>query len=271
MCRKLQFVTKKTKPGIMFQYLLKLLTDFPAHQHRANWQNSQFKTLIDNLPIDHAVCVHDFSESYRCSDQRERQSSYFQKTEVSIHVTILYRHSILEKDGIYSSPENPKLIREQFFVISPDMQHDRSFTQYCQKQISTNVTCMDEWTDGCSSQYTSRLCMGDVSYNTLGYKTLIRNFYETSHAKGPQDAGGGFLKSQADIAVVRRKTKIQCAKDFYNFCTNNLQNPKSGMYNAAYLDLYRQFRVMNLLITRQSQRIERFIKLFRRKILRENW
>ena len=65
MCRKLQFVTKETKPGIMFQYLLKLLTDFPAHQHRDNWQNSQFKTLIDNLPIGHAVCVHDFSESYR--------------------------------------------------------------------------------------------------------------------------------------------------------------------------------------------------------------
>ena len=108
------------------------------------------KTLIDNLPIDHAVCVYDFSESYKCSDQREIQSSYFQKTEVSIHVTILYRHSILEKDGINSSPENPKLIREQFFVISPDTQHDRSFTQYCQKQISANVTTymygrMDGW------------------------------------------------------------------------------------------------------------------------------
>ena len=35
MCRKLQFVTKETTPGIMFQYLFKLLTDFPAHQHRA--------------------------------------------------------------------------------------------------------------------------------------------------------------------------------------------------------------------------------------------
>ena len=58
------------------------------------------------------------------------------KTEVSIHVTILYRHVILEKDGIDSSPQNPKLIREQFFVISPDTQHDRSFTQYSQKLIS---------------------------------------------------------------------------------------------------------------------------------------
>ena len=95
MCRKLQFVTKGTNTGIIFQHILKLLTDCPARQHRANWQNSQFKTLIDNLPIDHAVCVHDFSESYRCSDQREIQSSYFQKTKVNIHVTIVYRHSML--------------------------------------------------------------------------------------------------------------------------------------------------------------------------------
>ena len=63
----------------MFQNLLKLLTDFLAHQHRANWQNSQFKTLIDNLAIDHAVCVHNFSESYRCSDQPEIQSSFLKK------------------------------------------------------------------------------------------------------------------------------------------------------------------------------------------------
>jgi hypothetical protein len=52
MCQKLQFVTKETKPGIMFQYLLKLLTDFPAHQHRANCQNSQFKTLDTNCHMD---------------------------------------------------------------------------------------------------------------------------------------------------------------------------------------------------------------------------
>jgi SMC interacting uncharacterized protein involved in chromosome segregation len=62
---------------------------------------------------------------------------------VTICVGILF----LKKDGIDSSPEIPKLIREQFFVISYDTQHDRSFTQHCQKQIfdylksiSSNVT-----------------------------------------------------------------------------------------------------------------------------------
>jgi hypothetical protein len=40
---------------------------------------------------------------------------------------------------------------------------------------------------------------------------------ETTHAKGPQDAAGGFLKNQADLAVVRGKTSIQSAKDFFDF------------------------------------------------------
>ena len=51
---------------------------------------------------------------------------------------------------------------------------------------------MHEFTDGCSSQYKSRHCLGDLSFaNTeYGYKVFHRNFFETSHAKGPQDAAG---------------------------------------------------------------------------------
>jgi hypothetical protein len=31
-----------------------------------------------------------------------------------------------------------------------------------------------------------------------GYDLFRRNYFETSHAKGPQDAAGGFLKNQVD-------------------------------------------------------------------------
>jgi hypothetical protein len=46
--------------------------------------------------------------------------------------------------------------------------------------------------------------MGDISTacSTLNYSKLSRNFYEISHAKGPKDATGGFLKKQADLAVL---------------------------------------------------------------------
>ena len=77
--KKIQLVKKVTKPGHMFQYFKDQLHTFPAHQFRATWQNNQLKNLLDNLPIDHAVCIHDFSENYRCSDRTEMQSCYFQK------------------------------------------------------------------------------------------------------------------------------------------------------------------------------------------------
>jgi hypothetical protein len=234
---KLMLTKKTTKPGPMFDHFKTLLESFPAHQYRANWQSEQYKNLINSLPMDHAVCVHDYSENYRCSERNEIQSAYFQRTEVSIHVSILHRHAVLEVDGVESMPEAPVIISEHVFVIAPDLQHDRHFTSYCQKNISeylqsisAGVKTMHEFTDGCTSQYKSRNCMGDVSMSAdLGYDVLIRNYYETAHAKGPQDAAGGFLKNQADLAVLRGRATIQSARDLYDFAEETLQTPQSGM------------------------------------------
>jgi hypothetical protein len=60
--------------------------------------------------------------------------------------------------------------------------------------------------------------LDDLSFATTeyGYKVFHRHFFETSHAKGPQDAAGGFIKRQADIAVLRGNTIIQNAKADHN-------------------------------------------------------
>jgi len=230
--RKLQIVKCQTPPGQLFRHLMALMETFPAHQLRASWQNEAYKDICSNLPANHAVCVHDYSKNYRCSDKKEIQSSYFQRNEVSIHVSIIKRHRTAEDD----TPEN--IITEQFFVISYDLKHDRHFTSFVQKCIASylqslnlDVKVMHEFCDGCSAQYKSRNCMGDVSCNSLGYDTLIRNYHETSHAKGPQDAAGGIIKRLADTAVLRGKTTIQNAEDFYNFANDSLEIPKSGIYH----------------------------------------
>jgi hypothetical protein len=61
--------------------------------------------------------VYDFSENYRCSQLQELQSTYFQKTEVSIDVSVIDRHTMLEYDGIDNNDnneENPNVITEHF-------------------------------------------------------------------------------------------------------------------------------------------------------------
>jgi hypothetical protein len=44
----------------------------------------------------------------------------------------------------------------------------------------------------CQSQYKSRNCVGNIveSFQDLGYSKLVRNFFESSHGRGPQDAAG---------------------------------------------------------------------------------
>jgi hypothetical protein len=51
--------------------------------------------------------------------------------------------------------------------------------------------------------------MGDVAQSSsdFGYVT-IRNYFETLHAKGPQDGAGANLKHKADMAVVKQQVNI---------------------------------------------------------------
>jgi hypothetical protein len=61
-------------------------------------------------------------------EKHELQTSYFQKAEVSLHVSIIYRHAILEYDHVDSTEENPNIVAEHFFVVIPDPVHDNHFT-----------------------------------------------------------------------------------------------------------------------------------------------
>ena len=230
--RRLQLVVKCTPPGEMFDYFKNLLVKFPSHQRRAKWQHDQMKCLIENLPFGHVCCVHDYSENYACQQQDQPQSMYFSQIQASIHVTVLHRHPLKEIDGENRSG----IVTEHLFVISPDLKHDHHSVQHCRmlvaqylQSINYDVKFLHEWTDGCSAQYKSRHCMGDVSYSVadLGYPT-IRNYFETSHAKGPQDGAGANLKSKADMAVIRRQQVIQNAHDLYTFAQGNMLTPVSG-------------------------------------------
>ena len=68
--------------------------------------------------------------------------------------------------------------------------------------------------------------MGDISYleDDFGFKT-IRNYYKTSHTKGPQGGAGANVKHTVDMAVIKCQVTIWNAQDLYQFCVDNLQQP----------------------------------------------
>lgn len=239
---------KTTKAGEMFVYFKTLLDSFPGHQFHAKWQQEQMKRNVENLPIGEVCCVHDYSENYSCQYQDQIQSLYFSQAQVSIHVTILHRHAVEHIDGLESSPEKREIVTEHLFVVSPDIKHDHDSVHECRgiiaeylKEINCPVTVMHEWTDGCAAQYKSCHCMGDVSYSKVDFGFLtLRNYFETSHAKGPQDGAGANLKHKVDMAVIKHQVVVQNACDLFDYANENLTKPSSSRYKSQSVGLKRR-------------------------------
>ena len=91
------------------------------------------------------------------------------------------------------------------------------------------------------AQYKSRHCMGDVSFsvNDFGFLT-VRNYFETSHAKGPQDGAGASLKHKADMAVIRREDVIQNANELFDFARANLSLASTTHFQSQVVKLKRR-------------------------------
>lgn len=239
--KKIALVQKETSPSELFKYFKELLGSYPYHSFMARWQRDQLDNLLENLPLGHVVCVHDYSEGYACRQQDETQSEYFDVAKVSLHVTILHRHATEAKDGVTSTEEEPHLIKEHLFVISDDPVQDQDSVHkvqnlihsYLANDVGCNIIKMHEFTDGCAAQYKSRHCIGDLSCSLADFGFhVVRNYFETSHAKGEQDAAGSHVKQKVSQAVLRRTTTIKSAKSMHEYLEQNFTQRAASSFNA---------------------------------------
>ena len=105
--------------------------------------------------------------------------------------------------------------------------------KYLTQDLGCNVIKMHKFTDGCPAQYKSRHCLGDLSCSFADFGYLIQcNFFETSHAKGEQDAAGSHIKQKVSQAVLRRTAIIKDAKTMYDFLIKNFSRPAASSFNA---------------------------------------
>ena len=83
--------------------------------------------------------------------------------------------------------------------------------------------------------------MGDVSFSVPDFGFLtIRNYFETSHAKGPQDGAGANIKYKCDMAVINRKVVIQNAKDLFSFVEKEFKDPSPSRFQSENVRLKRR-------------------------------
>ncbi|XP_021339567.1 uncharacterized protein LOC110440744, partial [Mizuhopecten yessoensis] len=87
--------------------------------------------------------------------------------------------------------------------VSDDIQHDAHFVEACLtetlKHLEETVLIRKivQFTDGCSSQYKSKIPFLDISARN----GMDRNFFGSGHGKGPADAVSGVVKSAVTRAV----------------------------------------------------------------------
>ncbi|XP_053389228.1 uncharacterized protein LOC128552225 [Mercenaria mercenaria] len=236
--KKQQFVKVTSTMKEMWDYIKNSLSNFPLHNFLCHWQRQQLHSIVDNLPEGHVVMVHDYSEDFKCELQDEIQSDYFSRNEVSIHVTVLYRHETENTES--SSTHVPNIVKEYAFVIFESNTHDRDtihhvrkllIESYLKDQLKYDLKYVHDFTDGCSQQYKSKFCMRDVSFSESDFNCPTqRNYFETSHGKGEQDAAGSHVKNKAHMSVIRRECEIHNAKDLYLYLDKYFRNPSTSSY-----------------------------------------
>jgi len=102
---------------------------------------------------------------------------------------------------------------------------------YLTKDLGQQITVLHEFTDGCSAQYKSRHCLGDLSccVADFGYK-IQHNFFATSHAKAEQDGAGSHVKQKVSQALLRQTAAIKSAKDMHTYLSESFTLPSASSY-----------------------------------------
>ena len=80
----------------------------------------------------------------------------------------------------------------------------------------------------------SRHCVGDLSCSLADFGFIIqRNYFETSHAKGEQDAAGSHVKQKVSQAVLTRLATINGTKAMHKFLTEKFTQPAASSFTAS--------------------------------------
>ena len=102
--------------------------------------------------------------------------------------------------------------------------------------------------------------MVDVSFSVTDFGLFtIRNYYETSLTKGPQDGAGANLKYKADMAVIKDNVIIQNASDMIHYAEKNLKTPAPSCYQSENVTLNRRI----FFLRRQSEQGQALQDIYR--------
>ncbi|GFN83321.1 hypothetical protein PoB_000982700 [Plakobranchus ocellatus] len=215
-------VLKSGTVADLLGFLTEDLQLLSKHVKFAQWQRNQCNNFRDSLPIGHAMCTADFAENYLCKFQHEVQSAHWSYHQVTLHPCVFF----------YRCPVSGcrKNLNDYLVFISNDLKHDSSickliFDKCMSHAESKGIVSLQIFSDGCGSQYKSRLPFYHLTELQGSHTSLKigRHFFGSGHGKSLCDSCGGTVKNCASRAVASGKHVIQSAKDLLNFCKSELE------------------------------------------------
>ena len=222
------------------------LKPYPYHCFMAQYTMNMFNKCKENLPLGHCLLLFDFSENHALNIPRAIQSLHWIVKQASLLCCVLWRHAVKEVDGVESTEENPIIVKDYLYFMGDDMPHSHRAIQHMRKLIVKEYfqkrgiplpKFVHEWADGSAAQNKCGTAFADVveSGRPMEWERGLgipcqRNFFETSHARGEQDAMGVAVKHEASLAVMATTDKwygkILNARDLYEFCLERLRFAK---------------------------------------------
>ena len=150
----------------------------------------------------------------------EIRSMVWYVPQITIHPIVCYMKDV-----------DRKHISQEFIFISDDLLHDASFVKYCIYETTEDLqerhrNSLIQFSDGCSSQYKSKIPFYDLSTAKM---SMERNFFGSSHGKGPADGTSCVVKAAVTRALKGGKV-LKNSTDVFECCKQNLQKDERKFY-----------------------------------------
>jgi hypothetical protein len=230
-----------TKTGTVVEFLDELFAetrDLAQHIFVANWQQEAFVHIRRNLPLDWALMVLDFAENYSCQTQYEIQSAHWCINQVTVHPIVAYYHCKHDDDDM------SHIAQEALVIISEDLVHDyhavhhfmQLAVEYLKDHRGLQLKHTVQFTDGCSAQYKSKGPFADITFARDDHDMGIeRNFFGSSHGKGPSDGVSGVVKTKVRNAVKSGEVVVNTAAEMFHYCQEKLPLDSCDRQRRSFL------------------------------------
>ncbi|KAK2702243.1 hypothetical protein QYM36_019105 [Artemia franciscana] len=196
------------------------------HSYITKSQSKTFKKLKEDPPLNTAIVVMDLSENYSYTIQNEILSYHWNRGGCTIHPV-----------GLYLKKDDEVFISNHCF-ISDDLQHDTSFVNYAQTEISEclkenhpKINQVHYFTDGCAGQYKNRNSFKNLTNHHKDFEMKAEHsFFAISHGKSICHGLGGTVQRILRTASLQLsdENEIKTSTAVYDFCKVNIEKNDEG-------------------------------------------